>query len=281
MLKRNIPERVWFFDMEWVPDAVAARRLFADLPGGATEKEAIERLWQEYPRADGKPRPFLKYLFSRVVSISFLSRLVVYKDGEATTTFRLQSLPKLPVDVADVDEAQIINEFLTLIGERHPQLVGYNSYESDVQVLIQRGLVNELTAPMFCNRPEKNYEPGDYFRRWDNEEHLDLMKQFSNGAMAPRLNELAKLCGFPGKMDVDGDQVVDLWLEREINKIVEYNQIDVLNTYLVWLRLVHFCGKLKEEEYVNEQDEFRTFLETESAKPNSQHLTQFLEKWEI
>jgi predicted PolB exonuclease-like 3'-5' exonuclease len=281
MLKRDIPERVWFFDMEWVPDAAAARRLFADLPADATEKDAIEMLWSRYGATEAKPRPFLKYLFSRVVSISFLSRLVVYKDGEPTVTFRLQSLPKLPAGAADLDEATIINEFLTLIGERHPQLVGFNSYESDVQVLIQRGLVNELTAPMFCKRPEKKWDGGDYFGKWDNEEHLDLIRLFSNGPMTPRLNEIAKICGFPGKMDVDGEQVVDLWLARELDKIVEYNQIDVLNTYLVWLRVVHFCGKLKEEEYVNEQDEFRSFLETEAAKSNNGHIAQFLDKWDI
>lgn len=281
MLKRNIPERVWFFDMEWVPDAEAARRLFPDLPTDASEKDAIEKLWENYGGTELKPRPFLKYLFSRVVSISFLSRLIVYKDGEPTTTFRLQSLPKLPVDVLDVDEANIINQFLTMIGERHPQLVGYNSHESDVQVLIQRGLVNEVTAPMFCKRPEKKWDAGDYFGRWDNEEHLDLIKLFSNGAMKPRLNELAKLCGFPGKMEVDGEQVVDLWLGRELNKIVEYNQIDVLNTYLIWLRVVHFCGKLKEEEYVTEQDEFRSFLDVEAAKPNNGHIARFLDKWEL
>ena len=280
MLKRDIPERVWFFDMEWVPDAAAARRLFADLPVDATEKNAIDRLWNEYPRPDGGI-PFLKYLFSRVVSISFLSRLVVYKDAEPTVTFRLQSLPKLPVDAADVDEATIIDQFLTLIGERHPQLVGYNSCESDLQVLIQRGLVNELTAPMFCKRPEKKWDGGDYFGKWDNEEHLDLIKLFSNGAMKPRLDEIAKMCGFPGKMDVDGEQVVDLWLARDLDKIVEYNQIDVLNTYLVWLRVVHFCGKLKEEEYVSEQDEFRTFLEAEAAKPNAEHIAKFLDKWDL
>jgi predicted PolB exonuclease-like 3'-5' exonuclease len=89
MLKRDIPERVWFFDMEWVPDAAGSRRLFADLPADATERDAIERLWKEYPRTDGGT-PFLKYLFSRVVSISFLSRLVVYNDAEPTLTFRLQ-----------------------------------------------------------------------------------------------------------------------------------------------------------------------------------------------
>lgn len=38
--------------------------------------------------------------------------------------------------------------------------------------------------------------------------------------MSPRLDELAKLCGYPGKIDVKGDQVTDLWLQREITKIV-------------------------------------------------------------
>jgi len=280
MLKRNIPERVWFFDMEWVPDARAARRLF-NLPDDITEGEAIDRLWKEYGATQDRPRPFLKYLFSRVVAISFLSRLVAYEDGEPRITYRMQSLPRMPAQVADADEAQIIGEFLCLVGERRPQLVGYNSYESDVQVLIQRGLVNELNAATFCKRPERNFDPGDYFKRWDNEEHLDLIKLFSGGAMTPRLNEVSRLCGFPGKLGMDGDQVVDLWLQQDLNKIVQYSQLDVLNTYLIWLRVVHFCGKLPEEDYVSEQMQFRDFLETEAQKPDNIHLEGFLEKWEL
>jgi len=77
------------------------------------------------------------------------------------------------------------------------------------------------------------------------------------GGMAPKLDEFAKLCGFPGKIDVKGDQVTDLWLGREITKIVEYNQIDTLNTYLVWLRLVYFAGMVTEEAYMLEQELFR------------------------
>jgi hypothetical protein len=280
MLRKNIPELIWFFDMEWVPDAVAARRLF-DLPDGTEEIEGIKRLWAEYGATDTKERPFLKYLLSRVVSVAFLSRRVVFRDGEEQITFTLYSLPKLPVDPAEAGEACIIERFLHYIGERRPQLVGYNSYESDIQVLIQRGLVNEISAPMFCRRPDNKWDPGDYFARWDNEDHFDLLRLFSNGAMKPKLNELARLCGFPGKLDVDGDQVVDLWLQGNLTKIVEYNLIDTLNTYLVWLRVVHFCGKLKEEAYILELEQFREFLETEAQKPDRQFVEKFLEKWEM
>ena len=97
--------------------------------------------------------------------------------------------------------------------------------------------------------------------------------------MKPKLNELARLCGFPGKIDVDGEQVVDLWLAGDVKKIIEYNQIDVLNTYLIWLRVVHFCGKLEEEDYETEMALFREFLEAEAAQPHGEHLAGFLNKW--
>ena len=281
MLKNDLHERTWFFDLEWVPDAAGAKRLY-DLPEETTELEAMEKLWKETPaRTDENPRPFVKYLFSRIVSIAFLSRNVAYKNGEKCIDFKLHSLPKLPVDSAETDEAAMIGQFLYYVGERCPQLVGFNSIEADLQVLIQRGIVNEVSAPGFCDRPGKPWEGRDYFLRHENEWHFDLMKRFSTGAMTPRLNDLARLCGFPGKIDVDGSQVVDLWLAGDITKIVEYNQIDTLNTYLVWLRFVHFAGKLPEEEYVTEQDEFRSFLEKEAAKPGRTHIQKFLDRWDF
>ena len=282
MLKSPIHDLSLFFDLEWVPDAAGAKRLF-DLPDDTPEIDAMQRLWEHSPQYDAEkmPRPFLKYMFSRVVSIAFLSRKAVYRDGEKTVEFSLNSLPKLPIESDDVDEAAIIERFLYILGERRPQLVGYNSIESDLQVLIQRGIVNEITAPAFNQRPNKPWEGEDYFDGRNSEAHLDLLKRFSGGAMTPRLDEFAKLCGFPGKIDVKGDQVTDLWLARDLTKIVEYNQIDTLNTYLVWLRVVYFAGKLSEEEYFMELEQFREFLESEIEKPEKQFVTDFLEKWPL
>ena len=282
MLKNAIHELALFFDMEWVPDAGGARRLF-DLPEDTPEIEAMQRLWESAPSydADKNPRPFLKYMFSRVVSIAFLSRKMIFRDGERVPEFSLNSLPKLPFETNDVDETAIIERFLYIIGDRCPQLVGYNSAESDLQVLIQRGIINEVTAPAFCKRPPKPWEGLDYFDSRNSEAHFDILTKFSRGGMAPRLDEFAKLCGYPGKIDVKGDQVTDLWLERDITKIVEYNQIDVLNTYLVWLRLVHFAGQIGEESYIEEQDQFREFLEAETQKPGKAFIADFLAKWSI
>jgi predicted PolB exonuclease-like 3'-5' exonuclease len=283
MLKNPIPELSLFFDLEWVPDAAGAKRLF-DLPDETTEIEAMQVLWEHSPqyKAEENPRPFLKYMFSRVVSIAFMSRKSHFnRDHERVTEFSLNSLPKLPLEFDSVDEAAIIERFLYIVGDRRPQLVGYNSAESDLQVLIQRGIINEVTAPAFNQRPNKPWEGPDYFDARNSEAHLDLIKRFSGGAMMPKLDELAKLCGFPGKIDVKGDQVTDLWLGGDLTKIVEYNQIDTLNTYLVWLRVVYFAGQISEEDYISEQEQFREFLESEMEKPEKAFLSDFLEKWPL
>ena len=146
-------------------------------------------------------------------------------------------------------------------------------------MLVQRSVVNEITAPKFCLRPSKPWEGRDYFYKYS-EEHLDLLSLLSNsGKMTPRLDELTKLCGYPGKIDVDGKQVVDLWLAGDLRKIVEYNQIDVLNTYLIWLRIVYFCGKLTDEKYHAEVNIFRSFLEDQARDPENGHLREFLGAW--
>jgi predicted PolB exonuclease-like 3'-5' exonuclease len=140
-------------------------------------------------------------------------------------------------------------------------------------------MINDIAARDFCKRPDKPWEGNDYFKKWDNEDHLDLVKRFSAGAMMPKLDEFAKLCGFPGKIDVKGDQVTDMWLAGDITRIVEYNQIDALNTYLVWLRMVYFAGQIEEKDYMAEQEQLRDFLENETRKEEKKFLVKFLERW--
>lgn len=280
MLKSDIPPLLLAYDMEWVPDAAGARRLF-DLADDTPELDAMQRLWEHMPQynAETNPRPFVKYMFSRVVSIAFLSRKTYVDSGDTIVEFGLHSLPNLPITDPNVNEAEIIERFLYMVGERRPQLVGFNSADSDMQVLIQRGMINEVTAPAFCQRPDKPWEGPDYFDARNSEAHLDLITRLSRGAMSPRLDELAKLCGYPGKIDVKGDQVTDLWLAGDVTKIVEYNIIDTINTYLVWLRTVYFAGKLTEEEYFSETETFRLFLESECEKPEKAFVRDFIDKW--
>ena len=150
MLKSPLQDLSLFFDLEWVPDASGARRLF-DLADDISEIDAMQALWENSPdyKPETNPRPFLKYMFSRVVSIAFLSRKPVVRDGERLIEFSLNSLPELPLEPEPQNESVLIERFLYILGKRCPQLIGFNSADSDIQVLIQRGMINEVSAPGF------------------------------------------------------------------------------------------------------------------------------------
>src|SRR5690625_7935544 len=67
-------DRVWAFDAEWVPDQLAGRLLYDVDDEAATEREIIERMWKEGGATEEDPMPFLKMVACRVVSIAVLER---------------------------------------------------------------------------------------------------------------------------------------------------------------------------------------------------------------
>jgi predicted PolB exonuclease-like 3'-5' exonuclease len=90
---------------------------------------------------------------------------------------------------------------------------------------------------------------------------------------------MATVCGIPGKMDVAGDDVVGLWQQGEVRRIVQYNECDALTTYLLWLRTAHFGGFLTTEEYRAEQSRLEELLATRGARAENDHLLRFLAAW--
>jgi 3'-5' exonuclease len=265
---KYIHDKIWFFDIEWAPDPRVGRSLYSC--EGMTDREVIEKMWLECGATEEDPRPFVKTALCRILSIAFLSRNT--EDGKPS--FSLHSLPRK----YDATEAEIIDSFLGYIGRREPQIVGFNSVSSDLKILVQRGLANEISAPHFAKRPHKPWEGRDYFSDFG-DFHIDLMKIVGSwGKDCPSLNEMAAICGFPGKIDVNGEQIADLWLENKMPQIIEYNEFDVLTTYLLWLRTAKFGGFVSEEAYFEELDIFKNFLAEETA--NRAHLQKFLDKWE-
>jgi predicted PolB exonuclease-like 3'-5' exonuclease len=57
------------------------------------------------------------------------------------------------------------------------------------------------------------------------------------------------MAGLPGKYDVSGDQVMDLYLKGEIEKIKEYCESDTLNTYWLYLKYELLKGNITIEDY--------------------------------
>ncbi len=270
---RAVSPHVWAFDLEWVPDTGSGRRAH-DLPPDAPDEAVYAAMWAAAGATEETPRPYLKTMLCRVVSLAVVIRKVG-SDGQASL-----SLFSLPGDKA-MPERDLIGRFLRGLGEGNPrpQIVGFNSRESDVPILLQRGMANGVSAPGFCRRPEKRWEGYDYFDKY-NEGHIDLKEVVGGwGKATPSLHEFAVACGIPGKIDTRGDNVIDLWLAGDVRRIVEYNEFDALTTYLLWLRAAHFAGHFSDEAHAAEVERVRDLLRRRIADGQA-HLARYLEKWE-
>ncbi len=278
---RTIGETVVAFDCEWIPDAASARLLVPDAEG-LDEAALLDRLWALNGATEAEPRPFVRLMQSRVVSVAMLMRVAPKTPG-GTPELRLVWLPKDPDDPACRAERKVVGSFLAAVGRSHPQLVGFNSRNSDLRILAQRALALGIPAKGFLNRPAKPWEGVDYFAR-DNEASIDLMELiaggFSGRNAAVSLHEAATLCGIPGKFGTHGDEVLALWQAGRYRDIVRYNCFDALTTYLLWLRLAWISGRFATDEYENERALLRDYVMGLCEEPETAFLEAYLTEWD-
>jgi predicted PolB exonuclease-like 3'-5' exonuclease len=273
---KSVANEVWVFDAEWVPDPGAGRILYG-LSDAMTDRKVMEEMWQRNGATADDPMPYLKTILCRVVSIAAVVRRVM-PDG--VVKLRLHALPEHVDSAADCEEAVILSRFLTGIGQRKPQLVGFNSHAADLKMFIQRSIVNGISVPAFCARPDKPWEGSDYFAR-RSEWHIDLKDIVSGwGKMTLSLHELATLSGIPGKMGIDGKHIAEMWLQGNVKGIVQYNECDALSTYLVWLRMAHFGGFFTGEAYRKEQGRVRELIAENTQRSRYVHLIAYQEEWD-
>ncbi|NQV31781.1 MAG: hypothetical protein HQ515_03760, partial [Phycisphaeraceae bacterium] len=199
---KTIGSRVWAFDAEWIPDPLGGRMLYhlePDLP----DQQVMEVMWEKGGATEEDPMPYLKTVLCRIVSIVAVERVARGNDVK----LHLLSLPRDSRDPAHTDEKHVVGTFLGKAGQYKPQLVGFNSASADIKAMIQRSVVQGLTLPEFCKRPNKPWEGEDYFDSRNSEASVDLKDVLGGwGKATPSLNEIATLSGIPGKMDVDGQQ---------------------------------------------------------------------------
>lgn len=268
-----VAQEIWAFDAEWVPDPETGRRVYGlqpDMP----EEDVLQKMWEAGGATEEDPYPYLKTVLCRVVSVSAVIRRR-HKDGSAHV--QLHSVPTHAEE--PISERELLERFLNGIGKAKPQLVGFNSISADLPILIQRAMVNGVSAPDFSSRPNKSWEGVDYFTRYS-DYHVDLKEHISGwGKGTPSLHEVATACGIPGKMDTTGQDVAALWRAGNFATILEYNDFDALTTYLVWLRLAHLAGLVSGEDHAKEQEQLRVYLDAQ-AKSEKPHLKLYLDAWD-
>ena len=240
----NMSGTILSFDIETVPDAEAVRAMHG-FSAAVSDAEAVamaQRLRRQQGRSDFLPRAC-----QQVVVIGCALR---HSDG--AQPFRVFSLSP-----PEYDEAAAIAMFFKIIEKYTPQLVSWNGGSFDLPVLHYRGMRHGIVAERYWQTGGNDIS-GDKFR-WNNyisryhERHLDLMDalaMYSPGAWA-RLDDVARLCGLPGKIGIGGKNVYAAWQEGRQREIADYCEADALLTYLLYLRFQHFRGRLPSlaEEY--------------------------------
>lgn len=249
------------FDIETVPDVEFGRRMLglADLD----DEDVVKAMTFRQLQASGSE--FLPLHQHRVVAIS-----VALRSGDS---FRVWTLGD-----ESAGEAEIVGRFFDGIERYTPDLVSWNGGGFDLPVLHYRALKHGVQAPRY-------WETGDNDRdfRWNNYQsryhwrHVDLMDVLAhyNPRANAKLDEVATLLGFPGKLGMSGDKVWGAFLDGRLADIRNYCETDVLNTFLVYLRFEHMRGNLDDADLAREFELVRTTL----AEMKAPHLEEFLAAW--
>jgi len=255
------------FDIETIPDTDGLRILY-DLPAETTAIDVANIALHKRRQQNGSE--FLPLHQHRICAISCALR-----EGD---NFKVWTLGD-----AQSTEAEIIQRFFDGIDKYTPQIISWNGGGFDLPVLHYRGLIHGINAGRYWDLGEddKEFKWNNYISRYHTR-HLDLMDvlaMFNARANAP-LDDLAKLCGFPGKLGMDGSKVWAAYNAGKIEEIRNYCETDVANTHLVYLRFKLMRGQLSQAAYNAEIALVReTLREYSRANPDLPHWPAFLAAW--
>ena len=249
------------FDIETIPDVDFGRQSMG-LEGLTDEDVATAMLFK---RQQAVGHDFLPLHQHRVVAISVALR--------TADSFKVWTLGD-----EDSDEAEIVRRFFDGIARYTPDLVSWNGGGFDLPVLHYRALKNGIQAPRYweIGESDRDFKWNNYLSRyhWRHTDLMDVLANFNPRANA-KLDEIASMLGFPGKLGMDGSKVWDRYLQGGIREIRDYCETDVLNTWLVYLRFEYMRGKLDDKDLEREFALVRSTLES----MNQPHLNEFLAAW--
>ena len=250
------------FDIETIPDAEGLRKLW-DLASDVSDAAVVELVQQRRRQSTGND--FLPAHLQKVVAISCALR-----DRDAVRVWSLGT--------REDRERDIVQRFFDGIERYTPQLVSWNGSGFDLPVLHYRAMVHGIAGGRYWDTGEddREFKFNNYISRFHSR-HLDLMDVlagYQNRAWAP-LDEIAQLCGLPGKLGMDGSQVYPAWKRGEIEAIRNYCETDVANTYLLFQRFQLIRGIVDAAAYAKEIELFRAFLAAQDAP----HWKEFAAAW--
>ncbi|HET6801899.1 MAG TPA: 3'-5' exonuclease [Casimicrobiaceae bacterium] len=253
---------VLVFDIETVPDVAGIRRIHAI---GDKVDDAGVLAWFSQRRRATAGTDFAPIHLQKVVAIGCALR--------DAAGLRIWSVG----DPGD-PEPELIRRFFDGIEKYSPQLVSWNGSGFDLPVLNHRALIHGICASRYWDwgDDDREFRFNNYLARFHTR-HLDVMDvvaQYQPRAAAS-LDAMARLCGFPGKLGMDGADVANAIAAGRIDDVRSYCECDVLNTYLLYQRFRLMRGEVDAGEYARELSLVRERI----AGADAPHWRTFVAKW--
>jgi len=251
------------FDLETIPDADALRRLNGWSPEW-DDTQVVETALMQRQASHGND--FLPLHLHKIAVIG-----CAFRDASG---FRVRTLGQN----GDA-EASLMTHFFKTIERYVPRLVSWNGSGFDLPVLHYRSLIHGVPAPRYWDTGEddRDFKFNNYLSRYHNR-HVDLMDvlaKYSGRANAP-MDDLARLCGFPGKLGMDGSQVWRAWQNGQRDEVRAYCETDVVNTWLLYTRFRLIKGELDAQAY----DAEITLVRDALAAIDAPHWIEYLRTWD-
>ena len=253
------------FDIESVADGELVSRI--RYPGeGLDAAAAVQRYRQEL--LEKYESDFIPYTFHVPVSVAA---------GKIAADCRL-------LDISVLDEPNfrphvIAENFWRGWNKyRRPTLVSFNGRTFDLPLLELAAFRYGLSVPGWFNVTARSFE--QFRNRFNLDAHIDLQEILTNfGAsrFTGGLNLAANLLGKPGKMDVQGHMVQDLYDEGRLAEINDYCRCDVLDTYFVFLRTRVLFGAMSLDEEQGLIGETKSWLTKKADNVAAYRI--YLERW--
>ena len=251
------------FDIESIPDFESGRKIHK-LSDDLSDKDVVKAMQHLQFQKSGSE--FMPLHLQKIVAIS-----AVFEKSDQIKVWSLGDV--------DASEKEIIQRFFQGIEQNTPTLVSWNGGGFDLPVLNYRSLLHGVEAPRYweVGGDDTSFRYNNYISRfhWRHTDLMDVLGNYQPRAGA-KLDEIATMLGYPGKLGMSGADVWDKYQQGAIEEIRNYCETDVLNTYLVYL---HFemirghCGSVLLAEKIKRVKQ----MLKESEKL---HLIEFLDVWE-
>lgn len=260
-------EKLFVFDIETIPDTdVVCNLLGIESNNISFLRNELEKYHIETSNGNSFPRQ----MFHKPISVSIL--IADINKNNSTEYYKILKVGTF--SSMKNTEKEIIEKFFDYLCKYLPRIVDYNGRTFDLPVMKYRAMKYCISAPKLFKAGDKW---NNYQQKYSIDWHCDLLDVLSDFGSSCRckMNEICSILGIPGKIGIDGSQIIEMFDNGKLKEIDNYCETDVINTYLVYLHYQLLVGSISNKDFIKMNKDLIRYLLDE----NKEHFNEFLNEW--